>query len=87
MAGEQPSPHIQRRFHLLVRAIRFDNAADRSNKLDNLAPIGSLFEKFVEKCYSSYTPYQYVTIDEMLDSFRGNVVSGSILPINLLNTS
>lgn len=58
---------------MLVRAIKFDDMTNRKerSKLDNLAPIISTFESFIEKCHSSYIPSQYVTIDEMLDAFRG----------------
>lgn len=63
----------ERRFHILIRALRFDDLRDRNerSKLDNLSPIRTLFDKFVEKCYTSYTPGLTVTIDEMLDPFRG----------------
>lgn len=63
----------ERRFHMLVRAIRFDDANTRKDrsKLDNLAPIREVFEQFVSRCIDSYTPGEYLTIDEMLEAFRG----------------
>lgn len=38
---------------------------------DNLAPIRSFFEDFVRRCQDYYEFNNYVTIDEMLESFRG----------------
>lgn len=63
----------ERRFHILMRGIRFDDKTSRQDRatVDNLAPIRSIFEIFVDKCTSSYSPAQYVTIDEMLEAFRG----------------
>lgn len=63
----------ERRFHTLVRAIRFDDKDTRKerSKLDNLAPIREIFDLFVDKCVESYSPGEFVTIDEMLEAFRG----------------
>lgn len=63
----------ERRFYLLLRALRFDNIHTRNErkKLDNLAPIRTVFDEFVNRCTSFYTPGEYCTIDEMLESFRG----------------
>lgn len=61
------------RFHLLGRALRFDNINDRNERkqCDNLAPIRELFEQFVSKCQENYQVGEYCTVDEMLESFRG----------------
>ncbi|KAB0805084.1 hypothetical protein PPYR_02054 [Photinus pyralis] len=61
------------RFHLLGRAMRFDDINDRDErkKLDNLAPIREIFEKFVNKCEQNYQVGEYCTVDEMLENFRG----------------
>lgn len=40
-------------------------------KIDNLAPIRTVFDEFVNRCKSFYTPGEYCTIDEMLEGFRG----------------
>lgn len=63
----------EKRFHLLIRCIRFDDKSTRSDrrKLDNLAPIRELFDSFVKRCYESYSPGVNVTLDEMLEAFRG----------------
>ena len=64
---------FQKRFHLLMRSLRFDDATTRQEraKYDNLAPIRKIFEKFVKRCSNNYSVGEYVTIDEMLESFRG----------------
>lgn len=61
------------RFHLLLRAIRFDDITTRALRqpTDNLAPIRYFFENFVSRCQEYYELNNYVTIDEMLESFRG----------------
>lgn len=62
----------ERRFYLLLRALRFDNIHTRNErkKIDNLAPIRTVFDEFVNRCISFYTPGEYCTIDEMLEGFR-----------------
>jgi len=61
----------ERRFYLLLRALRFDNIHTRNErkKIDNLAPIRTVFDEFVNRCISFYTPGEYCTIDEMLEGF------------------
>lgn len=63
----------QRRFHTLVQAIRFDDKDTRAEraKEDNLAPVRDILHQFIEKCVQHYTVGSYVTIDEMLEGFRG----------------
>lgn len=63
----------QKRFHLLMRSLRFDDATTRQKraKYDNLAPIRKIVEEFVKRCSNNYSVGEYVTIDEMLESFRG----------------
>ena len=39
--------------------------------MDKLAPIRDIFDNFVNNCKSAYTPYEYVTIVEKLEAFRG----------------
>lgn len=62
-----------RRFYFLLRALRFDDIRTREERksIDNLAPIREIFEQFVQNCQAHYTPGEYLTIDEMLDAFRG----------------
>lgn len=62
-----------RRFYTLLRAMRFDDINDRNlrKETDNLAPIRSLFSDFIQRCQANYQVGEFVTIDEMLDGFRG----------------
>nr|CAI5830619.1 unnamed protein product [Callosobruchus analis] len=48
------------RFHLLGRALRFDNINDRNQRklYDNLAPIREIFDQFVSKCQENYQVVQ-----------------------------
>lgn len=61
------------RFLFLLQHLRFDDIATRQERksLDKLAPIRNIFEQFVEKCQSAYTPFEYLTVDEKLEAFRG----------------
>lgn len=61
------------RFRILLRGLRFDDITDREERkrTDKLAPIREVFDSFVEKCKANYEMGQYVTIDEMLEAFRG----------------
>lgn len=72
----------QRRFEFLVSCLRFDNKDNRQErvKLDKLAPIRAVFEKFVDNCKSAYSPAEYLTIDEKLESFRGRCAFRQYIP-------
>lgn len=61
------------RFQFLLRALRFDDLDDREErkKHDKLAPIRKFFDGFVERCKANYAVCEFVTIDEMLEPFRG----------------
>lgn len=63
----------ERRFRLLSQALRFDDENTRAarKKLDNLAPIREIFDSFVKTCGESYSVGDNVTIDEMMEPFRG----------------
>ncbi|KAJ4430204.1 hypothetical protein ANN_22414 [Periplaneta americana] len=63
-------------FKFLVTVLRFDDSNTRQERrsVDKLAPIRSLFEQIVQKCSENFTVSEYVTIDEMLESFRGRMV-------------
>lgn len=58
---------------LYLQAIRFDNKATKEERLkeDNLAPVRYIFDHFVDKCVQNYSVGEYITIDEMLEAFRG----------------
>lgn len=62
-----------KRFKFLLIAMRFDDITSREDRqrIDKLAPIRDIFEEFVENCKLNYRVSEFVTIDEMLDSFRG----------------
>lgn len=70
------------RFKLLLRALRFDNVNDREERRqqDKLAPIRELFEGFVERCMSSYSPGVNCTVDEMLFRFYGRCPFKQYIP-------
>lgn len=61
------------RIRLLLRALRFDDAATREERraIDKLAAFRDFHQKFVTHCINNYVPGDYLTCDEMLDSFRG----------------
>lgn len=63
-----------RRFKFLLRAIRLDDINTREERkvLDRLAPVRDIFEQFVEKCQQNYNVSEFVTVVEMLESFRGH---------------
>ncbi|CAH1986691.1 unnamed protein product [Acanthoscelides obtectus] len=68
-----PATMSQKRFHILLRALRFDDKTTRKERsnIDNFAAFRNVFDTFVHKCTSSYFPHQYFTIDKMLEAFRG----------------
>lgn len=53
--------------------MRFDNKATRLERLksDKLGAVRQMLSAFVENCKNSYSMGENVTIDEMLDGFRG----------------
>lgn len=71
-----------KRFYLLLRALRFDDAATRQVRRvqDKLAPIRSVFEGFVDRCKNNFTVGEYVTLDEMLECFRGRCSFRQFMP-------
>lgn len=62
------------RFRFLLRCVRFDDKDTREDreKTDKLAAIRDIFDRFVHNCETAYNMSEFVTIDEMLPSFRGN---------------
>lgn len=61
------------RLKFLLRSMRFDDITTREERksIDKLAPIRDLFDAFVQKCQNRYIVSEFVTVDEMLESFRG----------------
>lgn len=72
----------QTRFRILLQSIRFDCISNREErrKLDKLAAIRAIFDRFVENCISCYSPSEYVTIDEKLEAFRGRCSFRQFIP-------
>lgn len=62
-----------KRVLVILACLRFDNAADRSErkKTDDTAAISWVFETFIKNCQSCYSIGEYACIDEMLVGFRG----------------
>ncbi|KAJ8964144.1 hypothetical protein NQ314_005096 [Rhamnusium bicolor] len=62
-----------KRFKFLLRCLRFDDIRDRTEReaLDNLAAVRKMFDEFVARCKINYVVGYTVTIDEMLEGFRG----------------
>lgn len=70
------------RFQFLMACLRFDNIENRKEriKIDKLAPVRGILDKFIENCKQTYTPSQYLTIDEKLESFRGRCAFKQYMP-------
>lgn len=70
------------RFKFLLRAIRFDNVNNRDarTETDRLAKIRHVMDGFVERCKQHYSVSEFVTIDEMLESFRGRCAFRQYMP-------
>lgn len=62
-----------KRFKFLLRAMRFDDIRSRNRRKaqDKLAAIRDLLEQFVRYCQEYYSVSEFVTVDEMLEAFRG----------------
>ena len=60
------------RFIFLLANLRFDDENTRVHRRrdDNFAPIRGLWDEFIVNCRRYYSPYENVTIDEQLLSFR-----------------
>lgn len=71
-----------KRFRFLLRAMRFDDIRTRKQRraTDKLAPIRQLFEDFVNRCKQCYSLSAYVTVDEMLEAFRGKCSFRQYIP-------
>lgn len=63
----------EHRFRFLLIHLRFDNLETREDRrqLDKLAPIREIFDNVVDNFKDAYTPFEFVTIDEKLEAFRG----------------
>ncbi|KAF2888210.1 hypothetical protein ILUMI_17964 [Ignelater luminosus] len=62
----------QQRFRFLLRCLRFDiNTYQERREVDRLAPIRKLFKNLDSNCRRWYIVGKCLTIDEMLEVFRG----------------
>ncbi|KAL4088632.1 hypothetical protein QTP88_023721 [Uroleucon formosanum] len=70
------------RFYILLKPLRFDDIGTRATRkqIDKLAPIRTLFDNFVTHCQNNYTVGENVTIDEMLEDFRGRCSFRQYIP-------
>lgn len=61
----------EKRFYLLLRALRFDNVHTRNERLsvDKLAAIRTIFDGFIKRCQDCYTIGENGTIDEIINFF------------------
>ncbi|XP_050303727.1 piggyBac transposable element-derived protein 3-like [Anthonomus grandis grandis] len=61
------------RFSFLLSCLRFDNVETRKErvKTDKLTAVSELFDEFVARSKSCYSPGIYLTVDEMFVPFRG----------------
>ncbi|XP_068086415.1 piggyBac transposable element-derived protein 4 [Anabrus simplex] len=62
-----------KRFRFILQTLRFDDQVTRQQRrqIDRLAPVRELFEEFVKNCQACYYVGEDVTIDELLEAFRG----------------
>ena len=61
------------RFNFLLNCLRFDDKSTRLKRkeTDPFAPIREIWEKFIHKCKSCYSPSEFCTLDEQLLAFQG----------------
>jgi hypothetical protein len=69
-------------FKFLLQCIRFDDKATRAErkKIDNLAPVREVFDKFVGNCKKAYSISEYATVDKKLEAFRGRCQFRMFIP-------
>ena len=70
------------RFRFLLASLRFDDSQTRPErqKFDKLAAIRTIFDQFTSQCKIVYSPSEYLTIDEQLQSFRGRCLFRQYIP-------
>ena len=70
------------RFTDISRVLRFDNAADRRQRrvTDKLAPIREVFEMWEKTLEDAFVPYENVTVDEQLVTYRGRCPFKQYIP-------
>ncbi|XP_072380895.1 uncharacterized protein [Diabrotica undecimpunctata] len=70
------------RFKFLLQHLRIDDTDLREERklLDKFCPIREIFEMFTFICKNGCTPFEYVTIDEKLEAFRGRCSFKQYIP-------
>lgn len=72
----------QRTFQFLLTHIRFDQKNTRTERqsFDKFAAFREIFDEFVSNLPKNYNPSAYLTIDEILASFRGRCAFKVYIP-------
>lgn len=72
----------EKRFLFLLVNLRFDDLETRNDRtqFDKLAPIREVFDAVVNNYKTAYTPFEFVTIDEKLEGFRGRCSFRQYIP-------
>nr|CAH7758124.1 unnamed protein product [Callosobruchus chinensis] len=72
----------QCRFRFLCNHLRFDDLATREERkeTDKLAAIREVFDSVINNFNTAYTPFEWVTIDEKLEAFRGKCSFRQFIP-------
>lgn len=70
------------RFMFLLHELRFDDLYSRAEraKRDKHEPTREIFEYFVANCQNSFSPNEYLTLDEELVAFRGRYPFKQYIP-------
>lgn len=74
-----------KRFYVLMKALRFDNAQTRAErrKYDNLAAIREVFENFNSRCFDMFNIGECGVISEMVEAFKGKCIFKQYAPNKL----
>lgn len=72
----------EKRFRFLLRCLRFDDIRNRSErrKIDKMAPIREIFERFLANFQRYFIASEYLTVDEQLLAFRGRCSFKQYIP-------
>lgn len=67
-------------FKKINACIRFDDKELRERERDKLAPIRSIFDKWIQRMKILYCPGDFITVDEQLLPFRGRTQFTQYIP-------
>ena len=70
------------RFKMIMKFLRFDDTQDRAERRqrDRLAAFRDVWELFMQKCRTCYSPSPECTVDEQLVGFRGRYIFRVYMP-------